>query len=191
MGPDHSLSVAGEPEELSASPALLPPFFMLPDAAPREDELELMSLSFTFSFSSKSMNMRFRASLYAASRSSMVMRFLLLPPVVLLLPPKLLVSDGSRSDKSASSVVTEAACCWEGLPRRSIDDRRIILKAGAAVVSAGTSSDILSGGLELQVSVKCLWRGIELNDEATYMRLSDDEKTYMVLLMGSVSGVSL
>jgi len=62
-GPDHSLSVAGELEELSISPALPPPFFVLPEAMLKDEELELMSLSLAFSFSSKPMKIRDRASL--------------------------------------------------------------------------------------------------------------------------------
>lgn len=113
-GPDHSLSVAGELAESSKSPALLLPPLPLVDADNdtrlRDDELALISFSFSFSFSSNPMNIRDRASLYAASRSSIVIRFLLLPPVALLLPPRLPDSDGSTSEKSASSPATDPAC---------------------------------------------------------------------------------
>jgi len=55
--------VAGELEELSTSPALPPPFFVLPEATLKDEQLELMSLSLAFSFSSKPMKIRDRASL--------------------------------------------------------------------------------------------------------------------------------
>lgn len=106
-GPDRSLSVARDGGESSASPRLLPPAEL--DARLREDELALISLSFSF-FSSNPIKIRERASLYAASRSSIVMRFcLVLPPVALLRPPILPASEGSISDESASSPVTEPA----------------------------------------------------------------------------------
>lgn len=112
-GPDHSLSVAGELTESSKSPVLLlsPPPLVEADPETRlsDDELELKSFSFSFSFSLNPMNIRDRASLYAASRSSMVIRFLPLPPVALLRPPRLPDSDGSMSEKSASSPATEPA----------------------------------------------------------------------------------
>lgn len=112
-GPDHSLSVAGELTDSSISPMLLPPPPALVEADPdtrlSDEELALMSFSFSFSFSSNPIKILDRASLYAASRSSMVIRFLLLLPVVLLRPPRLPDSDGSTSDSSPSSPATEPA----------------------------------------------------------------------------------
>jgi hypothetical protein len=109
---DHSLSVVGEPTDSSKSSRPLLPVPPLveadPEATLREDELAFMS--FPFSFSLKSMNIRDRASLYAASRSSIVICFLLLPPVALLRPPILPDSDGSTSERSASSPATDPAC---------------------------------------------------------------------------------
>lgn len=66
---DHSLSVAGELQSSGSLPA----------PAELEVRLRLEQLEFMlpFSFSSKPKNMRDRASLYAASRSSMVGRFFL------------------------------------------------------------------------------------------------------------------
>ena len=113
-GPDHSLSVIGELASPSRSPALLPPPALVEveadsDARLADDELALSSFPFSFSFSSNPMNIRERASLYAASRSSMVILFLVLPPVALLLPPKLPASEGSTSERSASSPATDPA----------------------------------------------------------------------------------
>lgn len=110
-GPDHSLSVATELSESSMSPTLPLSLPALVEADPdnwlKVEELALMS--FTFSFSSKSMKIRERASLYAASRSLMVMNFLL-PPVALLRPPWLPFSEGSKSDRSASSPAIGPDC---------------------------------------------------------------------------------
>lgn len=47
--------------------------------------------------------------------------------------------------------------------RRSVDDLRMILNAGAAVFSGGTSSEILSAGLG----------GVKLNQKSVFMRLDD------------------
>jgi len=115
-GPDHSLSVATELSESSISPTLPLSLPALVEAEPdtwlKVEELALISFSLAFSFSSKSMKIRERASLYAASRSSIVMYFLWLPllPVVLLRPPWLPVSEGSMSDRSASSPAIEPYC---------------------------------------------------------------------------------
>lgn len=65
-GPDHSLSVTGEPTESSMSPALLVSPALLatePEVRLALDELALKSFSFPFSFSSKSMKILERASL--------------------------------------------------------------------------------------------------------------------------------
>lgn len=66
-GPDHSLSVAAELTDSSASPALLCPALVEPDPETRliDDELALepFSTSFSLSFPSKPMNIRERASL--------------------------------------------------------------------------------------------------------------------------------
>ena len=98
LGPevaDQSLSaVAGE---LVGSSVLVDP--------EKEEELALISLSFPGS--SNLLKMRERALLYAASRSSIVIRFLELPPVALLLPPWLPDSEGSKSERSASSPAIE------------------------------------------------------------------------------------
>jgi hypothetical protein len=105
---DHSLSVAGELTESSELSTLLRPVVPLvedPETRLREEELAFMS--FSFSFSSNPMKIRDRASLYAAARSSIVMRFLPLPPVALLRPPALPDSEGSASEKSASSPATD------------------------------------------------------------------------------------
>jgi hypothetical protein len=119
---DHSLSVVGELDS-SKSPTLLP--------APAELEvrlrLEELAFMLPFSFSSKPMNIRDRASLYAASRSSIVGRFFVWPLVEVLLPPKLPVSEGSTSDSSKSSPATELACDFGFL---SCDVRCMILIAG-------------------------------------------------------------
>lgn len=67
VGPEYSLSVAGELAASSRSSAmLLPPSPLVeaePDTRLRDDELALMSFSFSFSFSSNPMNIRERASL--------------------------------------------------------------------------------------------------------------------------------
>lgn len=82
-GPDHSLSVATELSESSTSPTLplsLPALVETePDNWLKVEELALKSLS----LSSKSMKIRERASLYAASLSSIVMCFLLAPVALL------------------------------------------------------------------------------------------------------------
>ena len=75
IGPDHSLSVGAELAESSRSPMLLPlPPLVEPDPETRlnVEEFALMPLSFSF-FSSKPMKIRERASLYSASRSSIVL----------------------------------------------------------------------------------------------------------------------
>jgi hypothetical protein len=137
----HSLSVAGELAS-SRSPPLLP--------APAELEvrlrLEELEFIFPFSFSSNPINIRDRASLYAASRSSIVGRFFECPLVEELLPPKLPASEGSTSESSASSPATEPAC---DLGFRSCCVRCIILIAGIGAGSAGTRSDILRSGMQL------------------------------------------
>lgn len=89
------------------------------------------------------MKIRDRASLYAASRCSIVMRCFLL---ALLRPPILPDSDGSMSEESASSPFNESACEWD-FGRRSCK-RRMILNAGWAVASAGTKSASLRVGLK-------------------------------------------
>ena len=77
-GPDHSLSVATELSESSISPTLPLSLPALVEAEPdtwlKVEELAL--ISFSLAFSSKSMKIRERASLYAASRSSIVIYFL-------------------------------------------------------------------------------------------------------------------
>lgn len=137
-GPDHSLSVAGELPDSSASPMLLPsprPLIEEPEARLREEELALKSFSFSLPFSSKPIKIRDRASAYAAARSSIV-RFLLLPA---LFPPRLPASDGSTSDRSASSPAAEPVCDKD-LDFVSRCIICIILNAGCTVDSAGTSS---------------------------------------------------
>jgi len=129
--PDRSLSVAGVVTEPSSiSPELLPSVDAEPETKLNDDELLLRSFPFSLSFSSKPMKIRDLASLYAASRSSIVMYFLLpLPPVALLRPPRLPVSEGSASERSASSPATEPACeCV--LDRLRSWVRRMILNAG-------------------------------------------------------------
>jgi hypothetical protein len=109
IGPDHSLSVPGVLTESCISSTLLPSPPPYPETKLSDDELPLKSFSFSLSFSSNPIKIRDRASLYAASRSSIVMCFLLLPPVALLRPPRLPDSDGSTSERSASSPATEPA----------------------------------------------------------------------------------
>ena len=147
--PEYSLSVAGEPTESSKSSMLLTEA----DPEAKLSDEELAFRSFPFSFSSKSMNIRERASLYAASRSSNVIRLLLLLllPVALLRLPMLPDSDGSTSEKSASSPATDPARDVGFVRNRSGTVRRIILKAGWAVFSAGTSSQSRRGGLATMI----------------------------------------
>lgn len=140
-GPDHSLSVAALLAASSPSPALLRPAD--PETRLRVEELALASFSFSFSW--KSMKIRDRASLYAASRSSIVGCLLVLL-VALLRPPTLPVSEGSRSETSASSPATEPGCEFCRV-RRSKGSLRMILIAGWADSSTGTSSDNLRTGL--------------------------------------------
>ena len=146
---EYSLSVEGEPTESSKSSMLLTEAD--PEAKLSDEELAFMS--FPFSFSSKSMNIRERASLYATSRSSNVIRLLLLLllPVALLRLPMLPDSDGSTSEKSASSPATDPARDVGFVRNRSWTVRRIILKAGWAVFSAGTSSQSRRGGLATRI----------------------------------------
>lgn len=131
-GPDHSLSVVGELiDSTSTSPVLLvsPALVTEPEVRLIVEELALKSFSLPFSLSSKSIKMRERASLYAASRSAIVLCFLLLP-VALLRPPWLPDSDGSTSESSGSSPAIEPACeCGFDRPR-SVVDRRMILIVG-------------------------------------------------------------
>lgn len=142
-GPDHSLSVAAllTPESSRRSPEILlpPPLVEAePETSEKTEELALMSFSFSLIFSSKSMKMRERASLYAASRCSMVRCFLLV--AVWLRPPALPASEGSTSERSLSSPLTEPVRDW-GLERiRSCGVRRMILNAGCFVASGGTRS---------------------------------------------------
>ena len=114
-GADHSLSVVGELAVSSVSPILLlpPPLVEVEPLRLRVDELALMSLS--LAFSSKSMNMRDLASLYAASRSSIVLRCFL-EFAVEVRPPRLPDSEASTSESSKSSPATEPECDW-GLRR--------------------------------------------------------------------------
>lgn len=93
----------------------------------------------------------------------------MLPPVALLRPPKLPDSEGSTSDRSASSPATEPVCDRDSFGRRSGGDRRMILNAGWAVASAGTSSQIRRKGILLSMV----------------------GNTEMPLVVGSVSGASL
>ena len=108
-GPDHSLSVGAELAESSNSPMLLPrPPLVEPDPETRlnVDEFALMSFSFSF-LSSKPMKIRDLASLYAASRSSIVLCRLAPVLAALLTPPMLPASEASTSDVSASSPAVE------------------------------------------------------------------------------------
>ena len=105
-GPDHSLSVGAELAESSNSPMLLPrPPLVEPDPETRlnVDEFALMSFSFSF-LSSKPMKIRDLASLYAASRSSIVLCRL---AAALLTPPMLPASETSTPAVSASSPAVE------------------------------------------------------------------------------------
>jgi len=108
-GTDHSLSVAGELAVSSVSPMLLLPPALV-EAEPsrlRVDELALISLSLDFSW--KSMNMRDLASLYAASRSSIVLGCFL-EFAAEIRPPRLPDSEASTSESSKSSPATEPEC---------------------------------------------------------------------------------
>jgi hypothetical protein len=148
-GPDHSLSVVGElTDSTSMSPVLLvsPALVTEPEVRLIVDELALKSFSLHFSLSSKSIKMRERASLYAASRSAIVLCFLLLP-VALLRPPWLPDSDGSTSESSGSSPAIEPACeCGFDRPRSAID-RRMILIVGWVEGCAGTRAAMRRLGL--------------------------------------------
>lgn len=110
-GADHSLSVVGELAASSVSPMLLLPPALVEEEPLRlrVDELALMSLS--LAFSSKSMNMRDLASLYAASRSSIVLRCFF-EFAVEIRPPRLPDSEASTSESSKSSPATEPECDW-------------------------------------------------------------------------------
>lgn len=147
-GPDHSLSVGAELAESSRSPMLLPrPPLVEPDPDTRlnVEEFALMSLSFSF-FSSKPMKILDLASLYSASRSSIVLNLLALVLAALLTPPTLPASDASTSDVSASSPAVELG--WEYCrPRGLRSARRIIWKAGCVDSSMGTSSQSRRAGL--------------------------------------------
>ena len=146
-GPDHSLSVGAELAESSKSPMLLPrPPLVDPDPETRlnVDELALMSFSLSF-FSSKPMKIRERASLYSASRSSMVLNRLALVDAALLTPPTLPASEASTSDVSASSPAVDPG--WEYCLPRNGRSLRMIWKAGCADSSAGTSSQMRRTGL--------------------------------------------
>jgi hypothetical protein len=129
-GPDHSLSVAGEP---GSSLVLVEE----PETSDVDEEAELM-VSF-WSFSSKSTKMRLRASLYAAVRSSMVRRCLLV--LAELRPPRLPVSEASTSETSPSSPVTDPACD-RGL-------RIMILNLRGVSAGGGARSARRRGGLQL------------------------------------------
>lgn len=109
-GPDHSLSVGTELAESSRSPMLLPRPPLVepePDTRLKVDEFALMSFSFSLSLSSKPMKILERASLYAASRSSIVLNRFPAAPGTWPRLPMLPASDASTSEVSASSPAVE------------------------------------------------------------------------------------
>jgi hypothetical protein len=93
--------------------------------------------------SSKPSNIRNRASLYAASRSSIVIYFFLL--VFDPLPCDLLEAPASPSSLTLPSVEVARDDVFDVLADRS--DRRMILIVGKGVSSEGTSSQIRLEGL--------------------------------------------
>ena len=175
IGPDHSLSVGAELAESSVSPMLLPrPPLVEPEPETRlnVDEFALMSLSLSF-FSSKPMKIRERASLYSASRSSMVLNRRAPATAVLLAPPTLPASDASTSDVSASSPAVEPGWeCWR--PRKGRSLRRMIWNAGCVDGSAGTSSQMRRVGLRRAMREPLITAaGAPAKTCRTYMRLSE------------------
>lgn len=165
-GPDHSLSVGAELAESSRSPILLPrPPLVEADPETKLKVEEFALMSFSFSFSSKPMKILDRASLYAASRSSIVLNLFAAALAWLLRPLILPASDASTSDVSASSPAVEPG--WEYWRPRG---RLMIWIAGCADSSAGTSSQIRRMGLQATYIEQRITRRIAT---ITYIRLSE------------------
>lgn len=105
--------------------------------------LTLDVVPFVLAISSKPSNIRDRASLYAASRSSIVMYFFLC--VFDPLPCDLLEAPVSPSSLTLPSVEVARDDVFDVLADRS--DRRMIWMVGKGVSSEGTSSQIRLEGL--------------------------------------------